>query len=204
MVCFMKRQWPEVQHQLLQANAKRSGQMLAQSEPVCHASALSTPAREKMAYFTNTQRSPPLQLIARRDKLAPLPRNAAGEVDLARLLADSRRRGALVDGRSDGLFIDPLLVGQPARQTVDLYAASDYGSKILPMFSVGRGDDTIEPDMALSVGRDTGPRQAAGNTRRRGPAARVIQTLVDAESSPARRHAHRYVHRNRARPSVIR
>ena len=157
MVAFMKLHWPEVQHQIVPANAKRSWQMLAQGEPVCHASALRTPEREKLAYFSNTQLSPPLQLIARRDKLALLPRNAAGEVDLARLLADPRLRGALVDGRSYGLFIDQLLTGQGTPKAVDLYAAADYGSKILPMLSVGRGDYTIEQDMALSVGRERNP-----------------------------------------------
>lgn len=157
MVAFMKLKWPEAQHQILQANAKRSWQLLAQGEPMCHASALRTPEREKIAYFSNTQLSPPLQLVARRDKLALLPRNAAGEVDLARLLADPRLRGALVDGRSYGLFIDQLLGEQSARKAVDLYAASDYGSNILPMLSVGRGDYTIEQDMALSVGRERNP-----------------------------------------------
>ena len=157
MVAFMKLQWPEVQHEIVQANAKRSWQMLALGEPVCHASALRTPERETLAYFSNTQLSPPLQLIARRDKLALLPRNAAGEVDLARLLADLRLRGALVDGRSYGLFIDQVLAGKPARKTVDLYAAADYGSKILPMLSIGRGDYTIEQDMALSVVSERNP-----------------------------------------------
>ena len=157
MVAFMKLQWPELPHQILQANAKRSWQMLAQGEPVCHASALRTPEREKLAYFSNTQMSPPLQLIVRRDKLAQLPRNAAGEVDLARLLADPRLRGALVDGRSYGLFIDQLLAGRGLQKAVDHYAAADYGSKILPMLSVGRGDYTIEQDMALSVGRERNP-----------------------------------------------
>ena len=157
MVAFMKVQWPDVQHQILRANAKRSWQMLAQGEQACHASALRTPEREKLAYFSNTQMSPPLQLIARRDKLALLPRNAASEVDLARLLADPQLRGVLVDGRSYGLFIDKLLGGLPTRKTVDFYAASDYGSKIMPMLSAGRGDYTIEQDMALSVGRELNP-----------------------------------------------
>ncbi len=157
MLAFMKLQWPEVQHQILQANAKRSWQLLAQGEPACHASALRTPEREKLAYFSNTQIFPPLQLIVRRDKLDLLPRNAAGEVDLARLLADPRLRGALVDGRSYGLFIDQLLAGRGLPKVVDLYAAADYGSKILPMLSVGRGDYTIEQDMALAVGRERNP-----------------------------------------------
>ena len=157
MVSFMKVQWPEVTHQIVQANAKRSWQMLAQGEQACHASSLRTPERERLAYFSNTQMSPPLQLIARRDKLAMLPRNAAGEVDLARLLTDERLRGALVDGRSYGLVIDKLLAEQPMRKTLVFYPASDYGSKILPMLSIDRGDYTIEQDMALSVGRERNP-----------------------------------------------
>jgi uncharacterized protein (TIGR02285 family) len=157
MVAFMTLQWPEVQHQILPANAKRSWQLLAQGEPVCHASALRTPEREKLAYFSNTQLSPPLLLIVRRDKLAMLPLDAAGEVELARLLADTRLRGALVDGRSYGPFVEQLLGKQPAQKTVALYAASDYGSKILPMLGMDRADYTIEQDIALSVLRQRHP-----------------------------------------------
>jgi len=158
LVSFMQTQWPEVQHTIVAANAKRSWQLLAQGEQVCHASSLRTRERERLAYFTNTHLSPPLQLVVRRDKLAALPRNAADEVDLARLLSDPRLRGAMVEGRSYGAFIDALLATHRARKTVAFYAAADYGSKILPMLAVGRADYTVEQDMALSVGREAHPR----------------------------------------------
>ncbi|MBT9494119.1 MAG: TIGR02285 family protein [Paucibacter sp.] len=161
LVSFMTQQWPEVKHEILQANAKRSWQLIAQGEPVCHGSALRTPEREKLAYFSPTLMGPPLQLIARRDKLAALPLNSAGEVDLARLLADARLQGALVGGRSYGQYIDKALSPLSAYQTLAFYSASDYGSKILPMLLAGRADYTIEQDMALSVGRENNPQMMA-------------------------------------------
>lgn len=161
MVAFMTQHWPEVKHEIVQANAKRSWQLIAQGEPVCHGSALRTPEREKLAYFSPTQMGPPLQLIARRDKLAALPLDSTGEVDLARLLADARLQGALVSGRSYGPYIDKALSPLPANKTLTFYAAADYGSKILPMLLAGRADYTIEQDMALSVGRDNNPQMVA-------------------------------------------
>jgi len=158
LVGFMVQQWPEVKHEIVPANAKRSWQLLAQGEQVCHASSLRTPERERVAYFTNTQLGPPLQLVVRRDKLAALPRNAANEVDMGRLLADSRLRGAMVAGRSYGAFVDAMLTARSTTKTVVFYAAADYGSKILPMLAVGRADYTVEQDMALSVGRAANPR----------------------------------------------
>lgn len=154
MVAFMKAQWPEVEHVIVQANAKRSWQLLANGDHVCHASAVRTAEREKIAYFTNTQLGPPLQLIVRRDKLALLPRNAAGEVDLAKVLADERLQGALVDGRSYGLVIDKLLAQRAPNRSLTFYSASDFGSKILPMLSIGRADYSIEYALGLAVGRE--------------------------------------------------
>ena len=44
----------------------------------------------------------------RKDKLAALPQNASGEIDLIRLLSDTNFHGAIVDGRSYG---DVALIG---------------------------------------------------------------------------------------------
>jgi len=154
LVPYMLAHWPQVRHQIVQANPRRAWQMLSNGEQVCQSSSVRTAEREKLAYFTNTLMGPPLQLIVRRDRLATLPRNAAGEVELARLLADERLRGALVDGRSYGGFIDGLLDRRPAGgKSLALYASADFGSKILPMLGMGRADYTIGYDVALSQAR---------------------------------------------------
>ncbi|MDN3919688.1 TIGR02285 family protein [Roseateles violae] len=154
LVGFVANQWPAPRHQIVQANPKRSWQKLLDGEPVCLVSVVRTPEREKQAYFTNTQIGPPLQLIVRREKLAALPRNAAGEVLLARLLADERLRGALVEGRSYGSHIDAQLAQRPAQnRSISFYAANDFGSKMLPMLDIGRADYTIEYAISLNAGR---------------------------------------------------
>lgn len=173
LVHFMTRQWPEVRHTIVQANARRAWQMLAQGEPACQASSVRTPEREKLAYFTNTLLGPPLQLIARRDKLDALPRNAAGEVDVERLLADPRLRGALVDGRSYGGPIDKLLARRPPNPALTLYAASDFGSKLLPMLAIDRADYSIEYDIALSQEREHNPQMS-----------RLISLPIEGASEP--------------------
>lgn len=162
LVAYMGREWPEVRHTLLQANARRSWQMIAGGEHACHASMVRTAEREKQAYFTNTLVGPPLQLIVRREKLGQLPRSAAGEVDLARLLADTQLRGALIDGRSYGAHVDRLLARRPTgNPSVSVYASSDFGSKILPMLVANRADYAIEYDIALGTLRERQPEAAA-------------------------------------------
>lgn len=158
---FMQEQLPRVRQPLLQANAKRSWQMLANGEQVCQESSVRTPERELIAYFTDTQVSAPLQLIVRRDKLELLPRNAAGEVELVRLLADGRLRAALVDGRSYGQLLDRQLTERPAGKTVTFYGAADFGSQILPMVVAGRADYTIDYDLGLGRMREREPGQGA-------------------------------------------
>ena len=113
-----------MKHTIVHANALRAWQLIASGQPVCQAASLRTAEREKLAYFTNTLFGPPQQLIVRRDKLALLPRSASGEVDLPRLLSEERLRGAIVDGRSYGSFVDARLAQRPANPAIALYAAT--------------------------------------------------------------------------------
>ena len=157
LVAYMKTQWPEVKHTIVHANALRAWQLIASGQRVCQPASLRTAEREKLAYFTNTLFGPPQQLIVRRDKLALLPRSVGGEVDLPRLLADERLRGAIVDGRSYGGFIDAGLAQRPANSAVALYAANDFGSKILTMLRIGRADYSIGYDITLNQDRPGNP-----------------------------------------------
>lgn len=145
---------PQARHELINANAKRSWQMIAGGERACQISAVRTPERQKIAYFTNTLLGPPMQLIARRDKVAALPRNAAGEVELERVLADATLRGALVDGRSYGSFLDARIAARPGTAAVKLYGARDFGSQLLAMLAADRADWTITFDLTLHQSAD--------------------------------------------------
>ncbi len=165
LVGFLQARWPEVRHTVIQANARRSWQMVGSGEHACQVSSVRTPEREKLAFFTDTLIGPPQQLIVRRDKAALLPRNAAGEVELARLLTDERLRGALVDGRSYGDLIDAQLEKLPPQHNAQLvrYASSDFGSRILPMLGRDRADYTIGYDVSLSrPAPDGGPLPSVG------------------------------------------
>ena len=154
---YLREHWPGVKQVVLLANARRTWQMLANGEQACSASSVRTPEREKLAYFTSTLLGPPLQLIARREKLSALPRNATGEIDLARVLADEHLAGALIEGRSYGSYIDKLLAQRPDNKAVTLYAASDFGSKIMPMLDIGRADYSIGYDIAIVEARAHNP-----------------------------------------------
>jgi len=149
VVAYLGKHWPGVEHEILLANAKRSWQMIENGDEVCRANVVRTPEREKVAYFINTQLTPPPQLIVRRDRLSHVPRNAAGEVLLPRLLADRTMRGAIVDGRRYGQAIDELLAARPARSAVTFYSPKDFGARVLQMLSLDRADYSIDQDMAL-------------------------------------------------------
>ena len=149
VITYLGKYWPQVQHEIVFANAKRSWQMIESGDEVCRANMVRTPEREKVAYFINTQLTPPPQLVVRRDRLAKLPRNAAGEVQLQRLFNDTSLRGALIDGRSYGPALDEVLAGRPANGAIALYAPKDFGARLLQMISLGRADYSIDQDMAL-------------------------------------------------------
>lgn len=154
LVNYLRRTWPQVGHELLIANTKRSWQMIENGQPVCRINAVRTPEREKTAYFINTQLTPPAHLMVRRDKLTQLPRNAAGEVQLPRLLADPDLRGALVDSRSYGTAIDDMLARRPPEAALTFYAPRDFGARVLQMVALDRADYAIDYDMALPMTRD--------------------------------------------------
>ncbi|MBB3196803.1 TIGR02285 family protein [Roseateles terrae] len=149
LVSYLSVWWPGVKHTVLVANAKRSWQMLEEGQQVCRANVVRTPDREKIAYFTNTQLTPPPQLVVRRDRLSRLPRTPQGEVLLPQLLADESMRGALVDGRSYGSAIDDMLAHRPSNPAVSLYSPRDFGGRLLQMVSLDRADYSIDSDMAL-------------------------------------------------------
>lgn len=153
LIGFIKTRLTDIEHPQQLANAKRSWQFLAQGSEMCVANSVLTAERARVAYFTQTALMPPPQLVVRRDRLGDVPLNSAGQVVLARLFAQGKLRGALVEGRSFGPEIDAQLQVQMKRQEaasdVALYTFGDFGSRVLPMLVRGRADYAIEYDLAL-------------------------------------------------------
>jgi len=151
MVELIRREWPEAQHSIVQANARRAWQMIAEREHACQLSSVHTAERDRIAYFRDILIGPPQQIIVRRDKVQALPRAANGDVDLPRLLASTTLRGALVDGRSYGDGLDRIIAAAPRNPLVVRYSAGDYGSRIHTMLSRDRADYTIGYDATLRL-----------------------------------------------------
>ncbi|MEJ6001139.1 hypothetical protein [Paucibacter soli] len=157
MLDELKKHWPEpAEHVAVLANAKRSWLMIEAGEPACHLVSLRTPEREARAFFYITHLLPPAQLVALPEVLARLPRNAQGEVGLSQVLQSAQLQGALIEGRSYGAALDAQLAQRPP-QSVALYAPVQFGSKLLQMVALGRGDYTIEYDFVLAAQRAQWP-----------------------------------------------
>ena len=143
---------PGITHERVVANAKRSWTLIERGEAVCHAGAVRSPQREALAYFSNTWPMPPLQLIVRRDQVGRLPLDAAGQVDLAALVADAKLQGVVVHGRSYGPALDAMLAPRGGAPTgLSRVTAGDFGSNLVPMLLQGRADYLIEYPNALAA-----------------------------------------------------
>ena len=158
LVEFMKKAWPEVHHEILYANGKRSMQLLMDGEPACHVALVRTLERERQLLFTTTVLMPPPSVIVRRDSLARLPRDTQGAVDLPALLRHPTFKGALVSGRSYGKAIDPHLqrAAAAAPNTMSYFSPNDFGGKVLLMLQRKRVDFTSEYEWILDMMNETG------------------------------------------------
>ena len=149
-VNFLMAKWPEAEHRFIYANARRTWAMLSQGEPVCFAAALRTPDRERIAYFSNTNRIPPPGLVVRADVLPRLRLNSAGEADLPALLAQGALRGLVVENRSYGALADEAIARKPSHATLQTTAAGNYGKNIFKMIAAERADYTLDYDFAFA------------------------------------------------------
>jgi len=157
MLDELKKHWPEpAEHVAVLANVKRSWLMIEAGEPACHLVSLRTPEREARAFFYITHLVPPAQLVALPEVMARLPRNAQGEVGLNQVLQSAQLQGVLIDGRSYGAALDAQLAQRPP-PSVALYAPVQFGTKLLQMVALGRGDYTIEYDFVLAAQREQLP-----------------------------------------------
>ncbi len=129
----------------IQANAKRSWQMIAAGEKACHVATLLTKERTQIAFFSLAAMSLPPRLIVTHGVRQSLPLNPAGEVELPRLLHIQALAGALVEGRSYGEVIDNMLAARPRDpDAVSFYSAADFGATLPTMLARGRAHYTIE------------------------------------------------------------
>lgn len=151
---------PGITHERVVANAKRSWMLIERGDAVCHAGAVRSAQREALAYFSNTWPMPPLQLVVKRERVPALPLDAAGQVDLAALLANPRLQGVLVHGRSYGPALDAQLEKAAPSGTVQRITSGDFGSNLLPMLLQGRADYALEYPNALAAAAAQRPEMA--------------------------------------------
>jgi len=152
---YLIEHWPGASHRVVNANPKRAWSMIESGERACSLYSLHSPDREAAAYFYDTHLLPPAQLVVRREVVARLVRNAAGEVDLPRTLARGDLRGVLVSGRSYGPVLDDLF-NPPRWPQVTRVTRSDLGSRLVRMLAADRADFTIEYDFAIQAERQSG------------------------------------------------
>ncbi|MBV8605483.1 MAG: hypothetical protein JO224_12415 [Pelomonas sp.] len=163
LAAFIETRWPGVDHGVVTANALRAVKTLTEGEQACVLAFAHTPERERLAYFRDALLVAPPVVVVRRDKLAALPRDAAGEVDLARLFADRALRGAVVSDRSYGSFVDGQVRAAPGSGGLSTYAANDFGSSIPAMVALGRLDYSVVLEIDVELGRrSTGPGALVG------------------------------------------
>lgn len=157
IVLYISAHWPEVDHQFIYANPKRTWLMIERGERACVVAALRNAERDRLAYFVDTNLVPPLQLVVQESALQRLPLNAHGEADLQKVLADPTLRGMVVERRSYGAAVDELLARRPPGSRLETTSVGDYGRNVLKLLTHGRVDYTLDYDYALQYASRLAP-----------------------------------------------
>jgi uncharacterized protein (TIGR02285 family) len=147
---YLAAHWPEMKHSFVAANPKRVWAEIEKGSQVCYTAALSTPEREKIAYLTPAVLNIPLQFITREALVPSLPKNAAGEVLLDRVLAEDKLRGLFLEKRSYGPVLDAMLARLAKDHGPGLTERGDYGTGIFKMIALGRADYTIDHEFVFT------------------------------------------------------
>ncbi len=161
-VKMLMEEMPDLRHRISVTNTARAMATLAEGQPQCFTTAIQTPERERIAYFSITHVIPPLHIVARADAAAKLPRNDKGEVLPATLFDRSDLRGLLVPQRSYSPVIDALLNLRDPRSGIRNTLAADSGANILRMLQLNRGDYTVEYDFVLAYQQARSPELQQG------------------------------------------
>ncbi|WP_457421678.1 TIGR02285 family protein [Roseateles sp. P5_E7] len=148
---------PDWEHKVTVANTARAMLMLSEGAQACFGSALHTPERERIAYFTLAYLLPPLQLLARADTVERLPRNEQGEVLPAVLFDRPDLRGLVIPQRSYSATLDALLNRRSADSGIRAVLATEGGINLIKMLRLGRADYLIEYDFVLTLLQSRNP-----------------------------------------------
>jgi len=130
---------PQYEHVLMRVNRARGMQMLHEESFTCDPSLVWTQEREQwIAYSIPAFRAVSNGLVVRKEGRSLLEQFLIdGEVDLAALLANSRKKVGVVAERSYGQFLDTLLKQAPAGALTPHYGNDALGS-LLQMQRLGR------------------------------------------------------------------
>lgn len=137
------RRLPEHQHRLQLVNLSRGIEQLKQETTTCLLPTFPTPERDQFGYYVGLFVAMPHQLLVRR---AERERFTAGqtEVSLQRLLRDRQLRGGLIQDRSYGPALDPLLNDPSVQERLLRIQTSSAGSNLFDMLEHGRIDYLLE------------------------------------------------------------
>ena len=137
-------QLPQFDHIVLNSSGARGWKEIAQNDGRCIPAAVKSPARQKVAAFSNTPAvtSWGVMLMTRQDRFPALAelRTASGEIDLARLIGRNDLHGVVNKGRSYGTLIDPMLGTPEGRVAVQPVSDSQQA---LHMVTAGRADYAV-------------------------------------------------------------
>jgi uncharacterized protein (TIGR02285 family) len=130
---------PQYQHSLMRVNRARGMQMLHEASLTCDPSLVRTKEREQWITFSIPAfRAVSNGLVVRQEDRAVLePFLVDGEVDLAAMLASSRKKVGVVAERSYGQFLDTLLK-QALPDALTRHYGNDALGSLLQMQRLGR------------------------------------------------------------------
>ena len=148
-VKLVAQEWPEVEHRVVVVNGGRALSSLSSNMQACFASAVRTPERDRVGYFTASYLLPPLKVVAKPDKLTGMRKNAAGEVLPANLFDRDDLRGIIIPNRSYSPVVDALLALRPASSGLRTVITTDGGANLLKMLALDRADYSLAYDHTL-------------------------------------------------------
>jgi uncharacterized protein (TIGR02285 family) len=151
---LIAKEWPEVDHRYVVVTTARAMETLKHGEQSCFGSALYTPERENVAYFSLTHVAPPLQVVVHKALASTLETDATGKILPATLFDRKDLRGIVMYQRSYPPVLDALLnirlTAIESRQSNITYASSaDGGLNFLKMIMMRRADYTLEHNFVL-------------------------------------------------------
>lgn len=168
---LLAEQWPEVEHRYVVVSPARAMATLVAGEQACFGTALYTPERERVAYFSLTHVAPPLQLVVRTDVIQKLPVDDSGRVLPAALFDRSDLRGIVQTKRSYSPVLDALLNLRDPKSGIGNATSTDGGFNILQMLMRDRADYTLEHDFVFGYQMKRYPQAFADKTLKSLPVA---------------------------------